>query len=369
MAKSYGLNATGEQASVKRADMPRFLPEDLIPNSNNYRFGSFDDDPEIRAAREAEIEEMVAQLCAEGQKQPIVVHQVSGNRFQVHAGDTRHQAFLRINQRRIWPWSLPDDEPGRARIMAIVEATDKNEDAFYFSTSIVENIGRNSLSIVDVAIAVARATGKYGMSDHDILRKFNQLKSDGKTPKDPAWLPNMRRIACLPVERKRQIHLGALAASVGYLLAELPEERHQELLDDAAAIQSGEAAPASIMDDLKAIDNILSEPEQGEPPVDSVAPALMQPIPQPRARKKASKPVTARALAKAAKAKGLLKHKKVGKTVADCREFWGPIANDRAPSLLKRLAEANIAWLDGQSNDDKFYKEVLAVLKGASANV
>lgn len=231
MAKYYGLNAAGEDANIQRGDLVRFLPEDLLPFQDNYRFGATDSDPAVIAERDKEIEKMVRSLCENGQKMPVKIHGVSGNRFQVHAGDTRHLAFLRINERKIWPFSHKDDPQGIARVECTVDTN--GDPKRTFGTSITENIARNELNVIDMANAVSIATDDYKFTDAEILRQFEQAKLDG-TAKDPAWLPNMRRLARLPVERKREIYLGLMAASVGYLLAEIPEERHAEVLAEAA---------------------------------------------------------------------------------------------------------------------------------------
>ena len=159
MAKNYGLTADGEKADVQRGDLPRFFPSDLLPFKNNYRFGTNDTDPEVRAAREAEIEDMVIDLCEKGQLQPIIVHPVSGNRFQVHAGDTRHQAFLRIEQRGLpWKWGRKDDN-GRPRIECIVQ--ENGDPKRTFGTSVTENLSRNNLTVIDIANAVMIAIDEH----------------------------------------------------------------------------------------------------------------------------------------------------------------------------------------------------------------
>ena len=209
MAKHYGLDAAGETADVKRGDLAYFYPEDLIPNDKNYRFGSFDSDPAVKSARELEIEAMVQSLCAERQKQPVRIHQVPGNRFKVHAGDTRHQAFLRINERGIWPHGKPD-EGGRARIECRVESFYKDAEREIFGYSIVENLSRNNLTVRrgDITMTaihqkqIARATARLRkfMSHHEGLSR-NLILLDALTdcnaevmnrPSEMARRANMR---------------------------------------------------------------------------------------------------------------------------------------------------------------------------------
>lgn len=335
MAKSYGLDQAGEQVNVKRSDAPGFFPEDLIENTENYRFGAFDVDPEVMAAREREIEEMVISLCTEGQKQQIIIRPVPGKRFMVLAGDTRHKAGLRINQRRIWPWANKDDN-GRMRLDCRVEEVGDKE---AFGASIIENAHRNQLTPICTANAVRIASDKYKYTDAEIMAKFRQA--------DPAWLPNMRRLAVLPAEIQRLIHLGKMAPSVGYVLAEIPQDRHAEVLAEAAQ----GVKPIQIETPLE----VSTETPEQTTPAAEPAPAATA----PKARKARSK-VTARSVAAVAKSKGLLKHKAVSLTVAGQREFWNPLA--RPNSLLGKLAEANLAWLT-DADHEKFYKAVIAVLK------
>lgn len=384
MAKDYGLNAEGQKADITRGDLVRFYPEDLLPFVGNYRFGATDSDPAVRAERNKEIEAMVVSLCEENQKTPIIIHGVSGSRFQVHAGDTRHQASLRINERGIWPFS----NDGKMRIECKVEA---NGDAKRtFGTSITENIARSNLNLIDVANAVAIATDQYQYSDAEILQKFQQVKPDG-TPKDPAWLPNMRRLARLPIERKREIYLGLMAASVGYLLAEIPEDRHAEVLAEAAGEDphrgidyfAEEAEAEELMADPTCPDCGPTAPDASgncsnchqpynlenpvaEPTLDytdsQIKPVITPNV--PKKRKARPGKVTARAVAKVAKDKGLLAHKKVGHTLAGIREFWQPYAEDRnTDSRMGQLATATLAWIAGDQNDDAYFKAVAKILK------
>lgn len=425
MAKSYGLNPLGDKADVERGDLPRFFPSDLLPFHNNYRFGSTDTSASVIASREAEIEAMVDSLCSEGQKQPILIHPVPGNRFQVHAGDTRHQAFLRIEQRGIWPWGKEEDG-GRPRIECKVDTN--GDPKRTFGTSITENIGRNTLNIIDIANAVAMATDEYKYTDAEILQKFQQAKADG-TPKDPAWLPNMRRLARLPIEQKRKIYLKQMAASVGYILAEIPEERHAEVLAEAAgeplpdpvARNRAYDGPMGIFEGIEdsnpeslpsdhdlymaanadsanyrresgdaldfrecpdcgpttptgAAGNICSGCNQpyDMDAVENPAPAEQTldysesqtaPVIKPNVPQKKRKKVTARAVAEVAKSKGLLTHKKVGHTLAGMREFFEPLAHERnAETRMGQFAAASLAWINS-GDDDSYFSALKKLIK------
>lgn len=392
MAKDYGLNSDGSKVDITRGDLVRFWPEDLIPNDNNYRFEAFDSDPAIVAERDKQIEKKVASLIEERQKQPIGIHEVTGKRFKVHYGDTRHLAFLRINERRIWPWNKPEDEAknpeirGRARIECVVENFGVNAEKEYFGASIVENLSRNDLSVISLCVAVSRAE-KLGYTDAEIMRKFHQT--------DPAFLPNMRRLARLPDHMKRQIHLKQMAPSVGYLLAEIPEEAHAEVLAEVTGIGQHPDVLAGIVEAAQSFEIPYSAQETPTCPdcdssvarednpkicagcnqpfdmADAPAPAEQTldysesqerrpSTGKPSAAK--PKPITARAVASAAKKLGHLKHKKIANTIASQREFWKPLA-ERKGSLLSKLAEIEMAWIDGGIDPDRHYKELLALLK------
>ena len=352
MAKpSLGLNAAGEKVDAVRGELLRYWPEDLLPMSN-YRFGSTDSDPEVIAAREEEIEDMVSSLCLQGQLQPILIRPVSGDRVQVVAGDTRHRAALRINERNLWPWSKPEDG-GRMRLDCKVEAGSERES---FGNSLVENLQRKNLSPIDIANAVQIASQKYQYTDQEIRARFKQTT-------DPAWLSNMRSLAKLPDSIKRKIHLRDFAPSVGYLLSEIPEAEHEAVLSDAAASVAVEEPPVEAEE---AIFNPFAQPshpsesvvipertiDYGEsqiPRAGHTTTTIGKTGKRGRKRKHEPKPpipkakapkVTARAVAKAAKARGLLKHKKVANTVSGMRGFWIPIATQATDSLVKRLAMA-----------------------------
>ena len=346
MAKDYGKDAAGEKVDITRGDLVRFWPEDLIPSSN-YRFGSFDTDPAVRAARDKEIEEMVVSLCQERQKQPISIHEVSGARFKVHAGDTRYQAFLRINERKIWPWGKPEDN-GRARVECRVENFAKDAAKEVFGASVVENMARNSLTVIDLCFAVHQAE-QLGYTDAEIVAKFRQS--------DPAWLPNMRRLARLPDERKREIHLKQMTPAVGYLLADIPEEAHAEVLAIATAASTPKVS-------TETEPPLFSESAPTAADFQAALTGKKKPTRKPKSRlaETPKRPVTARAVVTAAKKLGHLKGKKVAHTIAGMREFWEPIVDERKGSLASRLAAANLAWID-EADDEKFWNEIKSILK------
>lgn len=354
MSKNYGIDSQGQKVDITRGDLVRFYPGDLLP-MRNYRFGSFDSDPTVRAAREQEIEDMVASLIAENQKQPISIHEVSGSRFQVHSGDTRHQAALRIDQRRIWPHGKPEDG-GRMRIECRVENFAKDSAKEVFGSSIVENLARNNLTPIDVCIAVAEAE-RLRYTDAEIMAKFRQT--------DPAFLPNMRRLARLPDPLKRQIHLKQMAASVGYVLAEIPEEAHAAVLAEVAGGASRENYAEVDPWDLPV--KVVNHTEPLNVSTETLPPApITAPAGKTRGRPKGSgkTKITARAVATAARNQGHLKHKKIAKTIADIREYWEPFAEDRnSGTRIHKLAEATLSWLSGSVDDDRYYQELLSIFK------
>ena len=172
---------------------------------------------------------VAASLYAEGQKTPLRVHEVPGKRFRIHAGDTRYWSFMEIDKRRDWPWGKPEDK-GRPRVECLVETFDPkiDRDKAAFGSSLTENIQRNDLTLVDLSNAVIIAE-RQGYTPAEIMAQLRQT--------DPTFISRMHKIAVLPVARKRELFLNQISASTAYLLAEIPEEEHEGVLADAAAME------------------------------------------------------------------------------------------------------------------------------------
>jgi hypothetical protein len=330
MSKNYGLGANGKEADITRGDLVRFFVTDLLP-MQNYRFWCTDTSPEVKALRAKKQADMTASLYAEGQKTPLRVYEVPGKRFRIHAGDTRYWSFVEIDKKRDWPWGKKEDE-GRPRVECLVETFDPkiDRDKAAFGSSLTENIQRNDLTLVDLSNAVIIAE-RQGYTPAEIMAQLRQT--------DPSFISRMHKIAVLPVARKRELFLNQLSASTAYLLAEIPEEEHESILEEAATL----------------------EPEASSHSADSVDPRPNAPKKRGRPAKKAS----ARSVATVAKKRGLLKNKSTAHTIAGQREFWTPYAERGKESLMGRLAVASLDWLRS-ADDESYFKAVTSLLRGAS---
>ncbi|MFQ5817529.1 MAG: ParB/RepB/Spo0J family partition protein [Terriglobia bacterium] len=130
------------------------------------------------------LEELAQSIRAGGVVQPIVVRPLGG-RFQVVAGERRLRA-VRL--------------AGLTRIPAVVR-TVSDEQAL--EISLIENLQREELNVVEQARAFERLSGEFGLTQEEI---------GGRTGKDRATIANTLRLLRLPVDVLGMVEQGKLTA-------------------------------------------------------------------------------------------------------------------------------------------------------------
>lgn len=309
------------------------------------------------------IMERAQSMVANGQEQPIVVRPIEDNLFMVAEGYTRYLAGLLINRLGLMPGG------GVFKLDAMIR--DMNEEEA-FAHSIIENYDHDPVTIVSTAHNVRTLSQKYKWPDERISTHYRIKKAD-----QSKWLADLRKILRLSSKRQEEIEDGILNPAIGLVLAEIPEEAHEEILKEAEEIRKSRRGAEPVEETT--VDTDFAEVEPATDPVGDAtteAPSASdgkRPKPRKAAAKKAkkkaavkatkpAKSITKRDVVEAAKKKGLMKGKKVSRTIAQLREHWTPIAEDKKVSKLGRLAAAELAFYAGGDPDD-YHAEIIALLK------
>ncbi|HYO43764.1 MAG TPA: ParB/RepB/Spo0J family partition protein [Candidatus Limnocylindrales bacterium] len=157
---------------------------------------------------EATLEELAASIREHGVLQPILVRPVDENRFQLVAGERRWRA---------------SKIAGHLTIPALVEDID---DDTAMEISIIENLQREDISVLDEAAMYDRMIRDHGYS----IRKLAE-----KLGKDKGYLENRLRLADAPPEVRELVSLRKDTLSHAYELMKVSDPRKRRKLAEQVA--------------------------------------------------------------------------------------------------------------------------------------
>jgi len=213
---------------------------------------------------EATLEELASSIREHGVLQPILVRPVDENRFQLVAGERRWRA---------------SKIAGQATIPALVEEID---DDTAMEISIIENLQREDISVLDEAAMYDRMIREHGYS----IRKLAE-----KLGKDKGYLENRLRLADAPPEVRELVSLRKDTLSHAYELMKVSDPKKRKKLADQVA--RNELSLVKLRERIEGRPaRVASDDEPGEDP-EEVAPAA-DPEPDPEdwtARHGAAEPV------------------------------------------------------------------------------
>jgi ParB family transcriptional regulator, chromosome partitioning protein len=144
---------------------------------------------------EAALAELAASIKEQGVIQPIVVRPVPGGRFQLMAGERRWMASQRA---------------GKQTIPAVIR-TASDEQAM--EITIIENLQREDLNVVEQARAYERLSKEFGLTQEQMAQK---------TGKDRTSVSNFLRLLKLPPPIQQEIEKGTLSFGHAKALMMLP---------------------------------------------------------------------------------------------------------------------------------------------------
>ncbi|MCJ7710666.1 MAG: ParB/RepB/Spo0J family partition protein [Chloroflexi bacterium] len=216
MARTDFRAAAARRLSEER-ELPPAIVSLLSPDMNRRSTGvkvievdHIDSNPEQPrlAFDEATLEELAASIREHGVLQPILVRPRDDGRYQLIAGERRWRAS------RI---------AGMATIPALVEDID---DDTALEISIIENLQREDISVLDEAAMYDRMIREHGYS----IRKLAD-----KLGKDKGYLENRLRLADAPPEVRELVSLRKDTLSHAYELMKVTDPRKRRKLADQVA--------------------------------------------------------------------------------------------------------------------------------------
>ncbi len=216
MARTDFRAAAARRLSEER-ELPPAIVSLLSPDMNRRSTGvkvievdHIDSNPEQPrlAFDEATLEELAASIREHGVLQPILVRPRDNGRYQLIAGERRWRAS------RI---------AGMATIPALVEDID---DDTALEISIIENLQREDISVLDEAAMYDRMIRDHGYS----IRKLAD-----KLGKDKGYLENRLRLADAPPEVRELVSLRKDTLSHAYELMKVTDPRKRRKLADQVA--------------------------------------------------------------------------------------------------------------------------------------
>ena len=162
-----------------------------------------------RSAMDAgRLEELAASLKESGMVQPILVRRVSGERYQIIAGERRWRAAQKA---------------GLAAVPVVVR--DVPDDRL-LELALVENIQRQELTALEEAVAFQRLHDELRLTQEDIARRVGR---------DRSTIANTVRLLRLPREIRELLGAGTLDAGHGRALLALDRVEDQLALAREAA--------------------------------------------------------------------------------------------------------------------------------------
>lgn len=158
---------------------------------------------------EATLRELAASIKAMGLIQPVTVRK-NGDRYQLISGERR----LRASQLA-----------GLERIPAYVREAD---DTAALEMALVENIQREDLDPVEIALALRRLTEECALTQEQLAERVGMKR---------ATVANYLRLLRLPAKLQRDLKDGLLTMGHAKVLLGIPDPALQERLSDAVAFQ------------------------------------------------------------------------------------------------------------------------------------
>ena len=180
-----------DEPSDSKPEIAELLVDSILSNPHQPRH---DFDP-------VALEELAASINENGIVQPITVRKKEG-KFELIAGERRLRAVKLINMRTI-----------PAYVMSV------ENDGSLLQLALIENIQREDLNPVDVALAYRELVETHGLTHGEIADRVG---------KDRSTIANFLRLLGLPDEIKESVRKGEI--SQGHARALLPIKESAEML-------------------------------------------------------------------------------------------------------------------------------------------
>lgn len=205
-----------DAGEVKRQDMFLIDPAHIVvDHSLNGRKNQHD---------EKSIAELAESIAKFGQKQPVTVRRIEGNKVQLSFGYRRYEAVALYN-------SQHPDAPLKLKAI-VTDANDKDS----FIGNVVENIDRKTTNAVDDAHNQRRLREEYGYTEAEIASLYHVSQ---------AWVCQVRKLLTLSDELQTKVIEGNLPVAAAMELAGLTVDE-QATAVAAAITPTGEISAAEV---------------------------------------------------------------------------------------------------------------------------
>ena len=152
---------------------------------------------------EASLDELARSIRASGVIQPLVVHRVGPERYQIIAGERRWRAAQRA---------------GLTTVPVVVKDPSTTSRAQLLEWALVENLQRENLNPIEEATAFQRLAQEFQLSHDEIATRVG---------KDRSTIANAIRLLRLPSEVRTEVATGTLTMGHARALLALPGEGDQ----------------------------------------------------------------------------------------------------------------------------------------------
>jgi ParB/RepB/Spo0J family partition protein len=267
---------------------PRELVVDLERNARRYM-------PQ-------DVQDLAVSMAENDQLQDVMVRRTGDGKFTVVAGNLRTLAGRFLIEQK-----LKEDFQLRCCLV-------DSGDAKAFVQSIVENLDRTDVSIIDTAHNIRRLMDLTGKSQTEVASLYH---------KSASWISQTLLLLTLPARMQRAVHDGEISAESACLdarrsLREMPVPNGTAAGPHIAAVQPNES-PTSGSDQNSSIDNkALSQQESSGPEL--IEKKVEESDPTPLTRKEIAR-------------------------------FWEEMAKDvpegQKPKPINRFAQVVVKWMAG----------------------
>jgi len=186
---NFATDAGAEQLVGNIVEIPI---EDILPNANQPRT-NFD---------EKSLEDLAASIRTLGIIQPITLRK-EGEKFEIISGERRYRASKIASLKTI---------PAYVRLV---------NDQELLEMALVENIQREDLDAIEVALTYQRLINEIGLTQENLSSRIGKERST---------ITNSLRLLKLSPEMQRSIRSGEISAGHGRAILSLSEEEEREVL-------------------------------------------------------------------------------------------------------------------------------------------
>ncbi len=223
--------ATPPAAPAANREGAQEIPLELIDRNPYQTRGQVD---------EIALAELAASIQQQGVIQPIVLRPLPGGRYQLMAGERRWSASKRA---------------GKTTVPAVIRAA---SDEQAMEITIIENLQRENLNVVEQARAYERLSREFGLTQEQMAHK---------TGKDRTSVSNFLRLLKLPAEIQQQIEQGTL--SFGHAKALMMLSTPEQMAKVAQQIETKKLSVRQTEDLVRNIISPEARPTKAKKAVDA----------------------------------------------------------------------------------------------------